>query len=35
MYFFYIDESGEKNPLVKKEEPFVYIALALHEYQWK
>jgi len=35
MYFFYIDESGEKNPKVKKDEPFVYIALALHEYQWK
>lgn len=35
MYFFYIDESGEKNPAVKKDEPFVLIALSLHEYQWK
>lgn len=37
MYFIYIDESGEKNPSakLKREEPFVLTALALHEYQWK
>lgn len=35
MYFFYVDESGEKNPAVKKDEPFVFLALGLHELQWK
>jgi hypothetical protein len=35
MYFFYLDESGEKNPAVKKEEPFVLLALSLHESRWK
>ena len=35
MYFMYLDESGEKNPAVKKDEPFVFLALGLHEYQWK
>jgi len=35
MYFFYIDESGEKNPTVKKDEPYVLLALGMHEYQWK
>ena len=35
MYFFYLDESGEKNPAVKKDEPYVLLALGLHEYQWK
>jgi hypothetical protein len=35
MYFFYLDESGEKNPAVKKDEPFVLLALGLHEYQWR
>ena len=35
MYFFYIDESGEKNPTVKKDEPFVLLALGFHESQWK
>lgn len=35
MYFFYIDDSGERNPLVKQEEPFVMLALGLHEYQWR
>lgn len=35
MYFFYLDESGERNPAVKKDEPFVMLALGLHEYQWR
>jgi hypothetical protein len=35
MYFFYIDESGEKNPAIKKYEPFVFLAVGLHELQWK
>lgn len=35
MYFFYIDESGEKNPVIKRDEPFVFMALGLHELQWK
>jgi hypothetical protein len=35
MYFFYLDESGERNPAVKKDEPFVMVALGLHEYQWR
>ncbi|MBV6512226.1 MAG: hypothetical protein FMNOHCHN_01723 [Ignavibacteriaceae bacterium] len=35
MYFFYLDESGEKNPGVKKTEPYVMVAVGLHEYQWK
>jgi len=35
MYFFYLDESGEKNPSVKKDEPYVLLALGFHEYQWK
>ncbi|NUN08956.1 MAG: DUF3800 domain-containing protein [Ignavibacteriaceae bacterium] len=35
MYFFYVDESGEKNPKVKRDEPFVFLGLGLHEYQWK
>jgi len=35
MYFFYVDESGEKNPTVKKDEPYVLLALGFHEYQWK
>jgi len=35
MYFFYLDESGEKNPEVKKDEPFVFIALCMYELQWK
>ncbi len=30
-----MDESGEKNPAVKKNEPFVLLALGLHEFQWK
>jgi hypothetical protein len=33
MYFFYLDESGERNPEVKRDEPFVMLALGLHEYQ--
>ena len=35
MYFFFLGESGERNPLVKKDEPFVMLALGLHEYQWR
>ncbi len=35
MYFFYLDESGERNPAVKKDEPFAMLALGLHEYQWR
>lgn len=35
MYFFYVDESGEKNPTVKKDEPFVLLAVGFHEYQWR
>lgn len=35
MYFFYIDESGEKNPTVRKDEPFVLLALSLYEGQWR
>jgi predicted SprT family Zn-dependent metalloprotease len=35
MYFFYVDESGDRNPAVKRDEPFVMIALGLHEYQWR
>jgi hypothetical protein len=35
MYFFYVDESGEKNPTIKKDEPFVLLAVGFHEYQWR
>lgn len=35
MYFFYLDESGEKNPEAKKDEPFVFLALCMYEMQWK
>jgi hypothetical protein len=35
MYFFYLDESGERNPAVRRDEPFVMLALGLHEYQWR
>lgn len=35
MYFFYVDESGDRNPVVKRDEPFVMVALGLHEYQWR
>lgn len=35
LYFFYIDESGEKNPTVKKDKPFVLLALGFYESQWK
>lgn len=35
MYFFYLDESGEKNPAVKREEPYVLLALGMHEFQVK
>jgi hypothetical protein len=35
MYLFYIDESGDKNPLVKPDEPFVMVSVCFHEYQWK
>ena len=35
MYFFYLDDSGDRNPEVKRDEPFVMLALGLHEYQWR
>jgi hypothetical protein len=33
MYFFYVDESGDRNPSVLRDEPFVMVALGLHEFQ--
>lgn len=35
MYFFYLDESGNRNPTAKFEEPFVVVSLAVHEFQWR
>ncbi len=35
MYFFYLDESGDRNPTVKQEEPFVLVAVGMHEFQWR
>ena len=35
MYMFYIDESGEKNGEVKRDEPFVLLAIGIHEFNWK
>ncbi len=35
MYFFYLDESGSRNPEVEEDQPFVMLALSLHEYQWR
>jgi hypothetical protein len=35
MYLFYVDESGNRNPLTKVEEPLVILSLCLHEFQWR
>ena len=35
MYFFYLDESGDRNPAVKQDEPFVLVAVGMHEFQWR
>jgi len=35
MYFFYIDESGDRNPTVKRHEPFVLTAVGLFENRWR
>ncbi len=34
MYFFYVDESGNRNPTAEVETPFVFVSLAIHEFQW-
>jgi len=34
MYFFYIDESGDRNPNVKRDEPFVLTAVGFYENRW-
>ena len=34
MYFFYIDESGDRNPTVKRDEPFVLTAVGFYENRW-
>jgi hypothetical protein len=35
MYFFYVDESGNRNPSAEQDSPFVFISLAIHEFQWR
>ena len=35
MYFFYLDESGDRNPVAKQDEPFVLVAVGMHEFQWR
>lgn len=35
VYFFYVDESGHRNPLCCVEEPLVVLSLCIHEFQWR